>query len=265
MNQLFMYDADQALYRSRSLAPISATPGYWPELLTWEQRQSDPSLGIDYMSPQRYLGSVQYGLWLLRPRVLREYQPALDTTHEAYFKVVLDAVDHVWSDPDLIRFWRRGTLVANDAFRDRSTPYLDYGNPFSWPVQFQAYGKPRWFNLSVAYPFNDDKQRGVAGNPLAFNKPWIQPPNITTWSLALQLGGAPNRQWLVYMYATTADITGPLLFTIPGNPPTGFTKGGFTNVLRTGRPSTIHQEGSFLLYTEGRLDPVRTIYFAYTP
>ena len=63
----------------------------------------------------RYEGLVQFGMWLLRPRVVREFRGWLETVEYAgaYFDAILDAVDRVYANAVLRKFWRRGDLVPN--------------------------------------------------------------------------------------------------------------------------------------------------------
>jgi len=53
-------------------------------------------LGQTY-SPARWGGQVQFGMWLLRPRLVREFRNWIDPmdTMQPYFEPVLTAVDRV--------------------------------------------------------------------------------------------------------------------------------------------------------------------------
>ena len=66
-------------------------------------------------TPQRYEGFVQYGMWLTRPRVVRDFRGHTESVEYAgpYFNAILDPVDRVWREPVLQKFWRHGALVAN--------------------------------------------------------------------------------------------------------------------------------------------------------
>ncbi len=84
-------------------------PEFWFELSTWDGDQ--PGAGNDKrkfyarqgqpFTPARYEGFVQYGMWLTRPRVVREFRGYLETVEYAgpYFEVILDAVDRVYRNP----------------------------------------------------------------------------------------------------------------------------------------------------------------------
>ena len=96
-------------------------PDWWMELSVWDGdeyiRDWYDDLGQE-MSPTRWGGTVQYGLWLVRPRVVREFRNSLTSFRNIlpYFEPIMAAVDRVWEDPDLRRFWRHGSsflLSAN--------------------------------------------------------------------------------------------------------------------------------------------------------
>ncbi len=95
-------------------------PGFWFELSTWDGGKTKhdyfASLGQTY-NPDRYGGMVQFGMWLLRPRLVREYRGYNETVADygPYFLAVTGAVDSVHRDPLLRKFWRKADLVANRA------------------------------------------------------------------------------------------------------------------------------------------------------
>ena len=114
MNWVFMLDE---IHKTR--------PEFWFELSTWDGDQ--PGAGNDkrrfyakqgqLFTPARYEGFVQYGMWLTRPRVVRDFRGYLETIEYAgpYFQPILDAVNRVYRNADVLqKFWRqKGTLVAN--------------------------------------------------------------------------------------------------------------------------------------------------------
>jgi len=67
----------------------------------------------------RYEGMVQFGLWAMRPRVMREFRWPV-SNHDAYdegaFMRVVRSVDRPWEHDVLKEFWRFGKLVKSDAF-----------------------------------------------------------------------------------------------------------------------------------------------------
>jgi hypothetical protein len=159
----------------------SLNPGFWFELSTWDGGTqtygSITSLGQTY-TPERYGGYVQFGMWLLRPRVVREYRSYDDTVANAgpYFLAVVQAVDSVHKVPLLRKFWRSGTLVANHAWQH---PYES-----NFPAEYQSVD--RWFLLDTSL---DPKH------------PWSYYDTLPIYCLAIVLGQAPQREWLVYAYS----------------------------------------------------------------
>src|SRR5579883_1768069 len=107
------------------LAEVRRTePDFWFEISTWDGQEpgqaSDKLLfyanrGQTY-SPDRYGGMVQFGMWLLRPRVVRDFRGSTDDERirfGPYFARIMEAVARVHRDPILRAFWRHGRLVDN--------------------------------------------------------------------------------------------------------------------------------------------------------
>lgn len=165
-------------------------PDFWFEMSTWDgyepSKDSDKrayyaSLGQSY-NPTRYGGMVQFGMWLLRPRLVREFRHHTDTLESAepYFLPIVEAVDRVHNNPMLRKFWRKGELVASAA---RSHPYQS-----NVPDEYKAIN--RWYLLDTSL---DPKW------------PWDLYTEVPVYSLALVLGQAPEREWLVYAYAPLGE------------------------------------------------------------
>ena len=170
-------------------------PGFWLEMSVWDGYDG-PARGRDYVpkrevyrqqgqtyDPERYAGFVQFGMWLLRPRAVREYRGWTFPADEGlpYFMAILAAVDRVHTDPTLREFWRHGELVPN---RARKHPYRS-GVP-------QAYtAADRWFLLDADVNPRED--------------PWTLTQTIQVFSLALVQGTPPKRRWLVYAHAPLGD------------------------------------------------------------
>jgi hypothetical protein len=133
-------------------------------------------------SPERYEGYVQFGMWLLRPCVVREFRGWTDTLArtEPYFRAVVASVDRVHSDPVLRRFWRSGRLVAN----------LNHTHPYQANLPDGYRAAARWFLLDT----NLDPKR-----------PWGLMTELPVFSLALVLGEKPEREWLVYAHSPRND------------------------------------------------------------
>ena len=175
MNWVFMLDEAKRL-----------NPGFRFEISTWDGHE--PSQDNDKMkyyarlgqtySPERYAGMVQFGMWLLRPRVVREYRGWLDTVEDAgpFFHAITKAVDRIYANPTLRRFWRHGELVANKA---REHPYQ-----VNVPTEYRNV--ERWFLLDT---------------DLDPPRPWSLSTRLPAFSLALVLGDAPEREWLIYAHS----------------------------------------------------------------
>ena len=170
-------------------------PDYWFEISVWDGHWDFPSqgsaiskrkqyenLGQTY-TPARYLGYLQFGMWLLRPRSVREYRNPSDLFEgkKEYFMQVVTAVDRVYENELLKRFWRKGELVPN-----RDNQHLYQSNI---PEQYKDVD--RWFLLET----NLDPPR-----------PWKLDTQIPVFSLALVLGEQPQREWLLYAFAPLNDI-----------------------------------------------------------
>lgn len=165
-------------------------PDYWFELSTWDghepelandKRKFYQRIGQPY-TPERYGGMIQFGMWLLRPRVVREFRGYRETVAatEAWFWPIVRAVDRVHEHPVLREFWQQGTLVPN---RARQHPYQTIV-----PEEYQKLD--RWFLL------------GASTDPPGA---WELGTALPVYSLALVKGTAPRRQWLVYAHAPAGD------------------------------------------------------------
>ncbi len=142
----------------------------------------------------RYKGYVRFGLWLTRPRILREFRL---TSHDRnlyleYWDAVMESVREVHEDPSLTRFWRKGRLVVNPAY----------------PHHFNKRLYPGYTDAEVDRNFLLD----ASANP---PRPWVNTDTIEVWSLALVLGEAPNREWLLFTYAPLQAHAG-VVVTLPG-------------------------------------------------
>ncbi|MGE0126746.1 MAG: hypothetical protein AB7U82_01485 [Blastocatellales bacterium] len=165
-------------------------PSFWFEISTWDGHE--PGAGNDkrltyarsgqFFSPSRYAGMIQFGMWLLRPRVVREFRGWLDTlaAAEHYFLPTVEAVDNVHGNPTLREFWRKGNLVANSKHEH---PYV-----FNIPAEYQ--NAERWFLLDTS---------------LDPPRPWGLFTQLPVFALALVKGAAPERQWLLYAHAPSGD------------------------------------------------------------
>ena len=177
-----------------------ANPDFWWEVSLWDgnskwhpgMRYSEELLkeskacqyakdGQTY-TPNRFEGWAQFGLWLLRPRVLREFRNNMAPLRpwQPYFERLIKIVDRVHENPTLAEFWRHGRLVPNP---DGKHPYQE-----SIPEKYRDV--PRWFLLST----NLDPPR-----------PWKLKTNVPVFSIALELGEPGSRRWLVYAHSPLED------------------------------------------------------------
>jgi hypothetical protein len=171
-------------------------PEFWFELSIWDGHQ--PGRASDKraffarqgqpFTPERYGAMARFGLWLLRPKVLRDYRGYRETRadSEAYFLALLQAVDEVYENPVLREFWRHGSLVAN---RNQAHPYQQ-----DIPSEYRS--RDRWFLLDT----NIDPPR-----------PWELRTELPVFALALVKGRAPEREWLVYAQAPHGGNGGVVL------------------------------------------------------
>jgi hypothetical protein len=172
---------------------LKIKPSFWHEVIFWdgncpgkkEDRYAFYAKRGFPPSPERYGGWVQYGMWLMTPRVAREWRSSADKRErwEAYFRAIVDAVDRVHADAVLARFWRRGRLVQ---------PPVD-AHPFRSSLPERLKGRNRWYHLRTridpAYPL---KHGSV----------------VPVFTLARVLGKTPDREWLLYGHAPRGDRKG---------------------------------------------------------
>lgn len=188
MNWVFMQD--EAFRLNTSL---------WFEFSVWDGSQpGKPSdkrafyarQGEAY-TPERYAGMVKFGMWLLRPRVVREYRGWLETRKqtEPYFLALVKAVDEIHENPTLKNFWRKGSLVPNTRQE----------HPYQANIPAEYASKQRWFLLDTAI---DPK------------RPWDLKTKIPVFSLCLTKGTAPKREWLVYVHSPLGSYK-QIAITIP--------------------------------------------------
>ena len=170
------------------LAEVRRTkPDFWFEISTWDgQEPGQPSDKLLYYakrgqtySPERYAGMVQFGMWLLRPRVVREFRGSSDDERirfGPYFERIMDAVDRVHRDAVLREFWQHGHLVANAVA----------GHPYEAALTPELAARRRWFLLD---------------SPANPRRPWQLTTPLAVYALALVRGAAPHREWLVYAFS----------------------------------------------------------------
>lgn len=165
---------------------LRLNPDFWWEISLWdghEQKRDDDMRKVyvrrgQTYDPIRYRGFVQFGMWLLRPRVVREFRGWTDTREEMmpYFQQVLDSVDALYRNDTLAEFWRKGRLVPNRAHK----------HPYQANLPDELKDVDRWFQLDTS---------------LDPPRPWQLDTVIPVFAIALEFGRRPARQWLVYAHA----------------------------------------------------------------
>jgi hypothetical protein len=165
---------------------LKLNPKFWFEISTWDG--SEPGAGNDKrkayanagqkFTPERYGGMVQFGMWLLRPRAVREFRGYRETVSqtEPYFLPIMDAVDRVHKNATLRGFWQRSDLVPN-----RAQPH-----PYQTIVPKEYQNADRWFLLDTSL---DPK------------RPWELGMQLPVFALARVKGNAGQRQWLLYAHS----------------------------------------------------------------
>jgi len=172
----------------RQLAARSSQPLSAAERKKLPAEHVNKSKALQYMKdgqtypPERARGWVQYGMWLVRPRVVREFRGHATKLEPVlpYWMETVKAVDRVHNDDTLKEFWRHGRLVANTSGEH---PY-----DTAIPKQYQKIN--RWYALST----NLDPPR-----------PWKLDTMLPVFSLALVLGEQGQRRWLVYAHSPVED------------------------------------------------------------
>jgi hypothetical protein len=175
-------------------------PNFWFEASLWDGAtpKKDNSKRRFYadrkqeFTPERYAGMAQFGLWLLRPRVIREFRGYRETRadFEPFTLAVMDAVDRVHESETLTEFWKHGELVANKKQK----------HPYEIGIPELIANDDRWFRLSTSA---DPTGR------------WRLHTELPSFALALVLGEPPHRRWLVYSHSALGERA-KLRTTIPG-------------------------------------------------
>ncbi|MFP4055759.1 MAG: hypothetical protein ACLF0G_02700 [Candidatus Brocadiia bacterium] len=165
--------------------------GYKPELVKKSKACQYMKDGQTY-TPERFRGWVQFGMWLLRPRAVREFRGSTVPLEpwRPFFRQLLEAVDAVYEHPLLEEFWRHGTLVANRAHK----------HPYQTNIPAKYADVDRWFLLDTS---------------LDAPRPWGTKTNIPVFSLALVRGEGDQRRWLLYAHSPLEDRQGVEVL-IPG-------------------------------------------------
>jgi hypothetical protein len=145
---------------------------------------------------------VQFGMWLMRPRTVRDFRSHVEAVDYAgpYFAPILDAVDRVWRDATLRRFWRKGALVTNPKGK----------HPYQADVPAEYKDAKRWFLLDT-----NRTPKELAPEEFDNAKPPARQLEIPVFALAYVLNDVPNREWLVNAHAPRGAAT-QVTITLPG-------------------------------------------------
>jgi len=182
---------------------LELNPEFWFELsvslgcdaIDANNHPTCANITADY-TPARYAGVVQFGMWLLRPRLVRDFHkseyPRAQT--QAYFNAVMDAVDRVHNDPVLQSFWRNSAPV--------STETATYRHPYQQNTLASYSSAQRMFLLQASV------------NPPPPTSSWTLTTQIKVFALARVQGAAGSRRWLVYASAPE-DAQSGVTLTVP--------------------------------------------------
>lgn len=140
------------------------------------------------ISTVRYGGYAQFLMWLLRPRIVRDYKPWDHPLDEIYpsFEPIINAVNRVHTNKTLERFWRQSELVSNDS----------YQHPYEINLLDEYKDVDRMFLLSTDKEPEGKWQWGQN----------VDETILDVMCLARQRGKMPKREWLVYCYAPAGNI-----------------------------------------------------------
>jgi hypothetical protein len=201
--QVFSPQVEAMNYPFMVSEALQLNPSFWLELSTWNgcdwypPNPSDPLCqrnlaSMPNFTPERYAAMLQFVMWIIRPRAVRDYRTWSEprAQSEPYFTAQLKAVDRIYVNPTLQRFWRQGQLVANPA---RLHPYQ-----FDIPAEYAS--KSRMFLLSTSVDPSSMSDLATT---------------IPVYALARVIGQPPQRTWLVYADAPNSSANG-VTVTIPG-------------------------------------------------
>ncbi len=144
--------------------------------------------------PTRYGGMVQFTMWLLRPKVVRDYRVWMTAradydnilpytgSSQPYFDELADAVDKIYTNETLQTFWRDSELVVNPS---RVHPYQS-----DIPPEFNETNHPQTAARMYLLKTNIEP----VGN-------WSLTTQLRAFVLGRVRGTAPAREWLLYGFA----------------------------------------------------------------
>jgi hypothetical protein len=161
---------------------------------------------------ERYEGLCNAALWLTRPRIIREFGWGdFNGQVVRQWQTLMRAVDRVWTDPVLTRFWRKGTLVVNPDYETATgvkhplwelTDLDKSGKVGPWLELWKK--QDRFHQLTV--PINPSFAKWPQGHQVAFQANHDdEDAVIKVWAFAYELGQSPDREWLLYVQSPRED------------------------------------------------------------
>ena len=174
-----LFDAMNWLFIANEALQLN--PSFWYEFSSWDgdQEAQDGYARVGQsLTPERYGGFVQFGMWVVRPRTVRVYRDWNQGRAAIlpWFMPVMNAVDRIYTNPTLLSFWRNSTLVSNPS---REHPYES--------------------DIPPEYSFVD--RMFLLSTNLDPVQPWSLDTEFPVMGLARVTGISPKRQWLLYAYA----------------------------------------------------------------
>ena len=161
-------------------------PDFFFELSTWFDPKYVQKMGEQGQAfpPERYRGYILWGMWMLKPRVVRHFAgwTKLRKDNWPWYQQVVAAVDDVNNNATLRDFWQRGRPVANSAME----------HPYQSDLPEGTEKLPRWYALNT----NLDPWR-----PHDVATAQILSLEFKVWAQAQVIGEKPNRRWLIYAHA----------------------------------------------------------------
>jgi len=200
--------------RGRAVIPLGDHPESGPTLVNAHHRPIRRGARVrfhDYLD--RYEGLCHAALWLTRPRVIREFGWGdYNGVVERQWTTLLGAVDRVWNDPVLARFWRKGRLVVNpdyEAATGLKHPFWELtdidkeGRVGPWLALWKKQDRFHQLTVPINPPFEKWPQRYEVASR---SNPWAEEDSlIKVWAFAYELGEAPGREWLVFVQSPRED------------------------------------------------------------
>jgi hypothetical protein len=209
--------------QGRAVIPLGNDPQSGPILVNAHHKPVRRGATVffhDY--DDRYEGLCHAALWLTRPRVIRQFGwGEYNGLIERQWMALLAAVDRVWNDPVLTRFWRHGRLVVNPDY-ERATgvkhPFWDatdldkQGRVGPWLALWKKQDRFHQLTVPINPPFEKWPQ---CWHVYFESRPWDDHSLIKVWAFAYELGSAPQREWLLFVQSPREDRT-DVAVVVPG-------------------------------------------------